>query len=117
MALQYKQAWTAKYGQWSVASLTWIPAFYAFIEAVKKADSVDPEAIAAYLSSNGLQWESPNGKGMLVKRPDYKNDRYCDTCASLDFGLFKNGKYEYLGTISAEEALKANQSAFGGNWQ
>jgi branched-chain amino acid transport system substrate-binding protein len=117
MAQQYKNAWMAKYGDWSNASLNWIPAFYAFVEAVKKADSLDPEVIATYMSSNGLQWESPNGKAMLVKRPDIKNDRYCDTCASLDFGLFKNGNYEYIGTISAEEALKANQAAFGGNWQ
>lgn len=117
MASQYKQAWIAKYGDWSVASLTWIPAFYAFVEAVKQTDSIDPEVVAAYLSSNGLQWESPNGKAMLVKRPDYNNTRFCDTCASLDFGIFKNGQYEYLGSISADDALKANQTAFGGNWK
>jgi hypothetical protein len=45
------------------------------------------------------------------------NPKYCDTCASLDFGLFKNGKYEYLGTISAEEGVEANQAAFGGVWR
>jgi len=117
MAQQYKADWTAKYGEWSVASLTWIPAFYAFIEAVKKADSVDPDVVSAYISGKGLQWESPNGKAMLVKRPDYKNERFSDTCATLDFSLYKNGKFEYLGTISAEEALTANQSAFGGQWK
>jgi hypothetical protein len=51
---------------------------------------------------------------MLVKRPDYKNERFCDTCASLDFGIYKNGKYEYLATVTAEESLKANEAAFGG---
>jgi len=117
MANKYKADWVAKYGQWSSASLNWIPAFYAFIEAVKKADSVDAETVAAYLSANGVQWESPNGKGMLVKRPDLKADRFCDTCASLDFGIFKNGKYEYLGTLSPEESLKANETAFGGTWK
>jgi len=117
VAQQYKADWTAKYGDWSVVSLTWIPAFYAFTQAVKNADSVDPEVVAAYIAANGLQWESPNGKGMLVKRPDYKSDRFCDTCASLDFGIFKNGKYEYLGTLTPEESLKANETAFGGTWK
>lgn len=117
MAREYKEAWIAKYGQWSVASLTWIPAFYSFVEAVKKANSLDTDVITNYLSTNGLEWESPNGKAMLVKRPDYKNNRFCDTCASLDFGIFKDGKYEYLGTVSASEALKANQDAFGGQWK
>jgi branched-chain amino acid transport system substrate-binding protein len=117
MAKKYKADWVAKYGEWSSASLNWIPAFYAFVEAINKVDSVDPSVVAAYLSANGLQWESPNGKGILVKRPDLNNNRFCDTCASLDFGLFKNGKYEYLGTITAEEALKANETAFGGSWK
>jgi branched-chain amino acid transport system substrate-binding protein len=117
LAQQYKDAWTAKYGAWSNVSLNWIPAFYAFVEAIKKADSVDPQVIATYLSSNGLSWQGPSGSAILVKRPDFKNDRFCDTCASLDFGIFKSGKYEYLGTVSAEESLKANQDAFGGVWK
>jgi hypothetical protein len=117
IAKQYKADWTAKYGEWSTASLTWIPAFYALIEAMEKSDSIDSEVVSNYLSVNGLQWQSPNGTAMLVKRPDFKNNRFCDTCASLDFGIFKNGKYEYLGTVSAEEALKSNQDAFGGNWK
>ena len=117
LAQQYKDAWTAKYGQWSNASLNWIPAFYAFVEAIKKADSVDPEVITAYLSANGLSWQGPSGSAMLVKRPDLGNNRFCDTCASLDFGIFKNGNYEYLGTVSAEDALKANQDSFGGTWK
>jgi hypothetical protein len=111
---KYQADWTAKYGAWSVASLNWIPAFYAFLAAVKQADSLDPQTVSDLLSSKGVQWESPNGKAMLVKRPDYKSNRFCDTCASLDFGLYKNGKYEYLATVTAEESLKANETAFGG---
>jgi len=118
MASQYQKDWTARYGQWSVASLQWIPAFYAFVEAIKKADSLDPEAVASYISANGLSWESPNGKAMLVKRPDYKNDRFCDTVSSLNFGKFIGGKYEFLGSISAEDLAKANEAAFGGgSWK
>ena len=118
MASQYQKDWTAKYGQWSVASLQWIPAFYAFVEAVKKADSLDPEAVATNISANGLSWESPNGKALLVKRPDYKNNRFCDTVSSLNFGKFANGKYVFLGSISAEDLAKANEAAFdGGSWK
>ena len=88
------------------------------MEAVKKADSLDPEAVASNISANGLSWESPNGKAMLVKRPDYKNNRFCDTVSSLNFGKFANGKYEFLGSISAEDLVKANEAAFdGGSWK
>lgn len=118
LASQYQKDWTAKYGQWSVASLQWIPAFYAFVEAVRASDSLDPEAITANISASGLSWESPNGKAMLVKRPDYKNTRFCDTVSSLNFGKFTKGKYEFLGSISAADLATANEAAFGGgSWK
>ena len=115
---QYKEAWmAANNGVWSSASLDWIPAFYAFVEAVKAADSVDPETIASYISAKGLQWEGPSGKAMLVKRPDLNNPRYCDTCSTMYFALFKNGSNQSLGSVSAEEVMQANQTAFGGIWK
>jgi branched-chain amino acid transport system substrate-binding protein len=117
MAKKFKADWKAKYGDWSTASLIWINAFYAFVEAIKKADSLDPQVVADVLSTKGLDWESPNGKAMLVKRPDLKADRFCDICAQLDFSIYKSGEIKYLGTVSAEESLKANQTAFGGQWK
>ena len=114
IAKKFKADWISKYGDWSTASLIWTSALYAFVEAVKKADSVDSEAVAKVLSTTGLSWECPNGKYMLVKRPDLKSDRFCDVCASLDFSIYKNGKVTYLGTVSAEESLQANQTALGG---
>jgi len=117
IAKKFKADWKAKYGDWSTASLIWINAFYAFIEAIKKADSVDPQVVANFVSTKGISWDSPNGKAMLVKRPDLKADRFCDICAQLDFSIYKSGEIKYLGTISPEESLEANQTAFGGQWK
>lgn len=106
-----------KYGKWSEASLTWIPAWYAFIQAVKKADSLDPEAVAQLLATKGLEWEVPNGKAMLVKRPDLKNNRFCDTCSEAAYGRIKNGKLAYLERLSLAEVISSCEKVFGGKWQ
>ena len=117
LARQVKQDYVKRYGKWSEASLSWIPGWYAFLQAVKKADTLDTEVIAAMLSTKGLDWEMPNGKAMLVKRPDLKNDKFCDTCSDQTYGQIRNGKLVYLGKLGVDESIKACEKVFGGGWR
>jgi ABC-type branched-subunit amino acid transport system substrate-binding protein len=117
LAREVKQDYMKKYGKWSVASLTWIPAWYAFIQAIKKADSLDPVVIANLIATKGLEWEIPNGKAMLVKRPDLENNKYCDTCSEMAYGQIKSGKLAYIGRISLDETVSACEKVFGGEWR
>lgn len=117
LARKVKQDYLKKYGKWSEAGLTWIPAWYALIEAIKKTDSLDPEVIANHLALKGLEWEMPNGKAMLVKRPDLKNDRYVDTCSDMAYGQIKSGKLVFLGRLNLEETITGCEKVFGGKWR
>jgi hypothetical protein len=117
LARKVKQDYLKKFGKWSEAGLTWIPAWYAFIEAVKKADSLDPEVVANLLAIKGLEWEMPNGKAMLVKRPDLKNERYVDTCSDMAYGQIKGGKLTFVGRLTLEETISACEKVFGGKWR
>lgn len=117
LAREVKQDYMKKYGKWSEASLTWIPAWYAFIQAIKKADSLDPLVVANLIATKGLEWEIPNGKAMLVKRPDLENNKYCDTCSELAYAQIKSGKLAYIGRISLDEAVSACEKVFGGKWR
>jgi len=117
LAREVKQDYMKKYGKWSEASLTWIPAWYAFIQAIKKADSLDPVVIANLIATKGLEWEIPNGKAMLVKRPDLENNKYCDTCSEMAYGQIKSGKLAYIGRISLDETVSACEKVFGGKWR
>jgi branched-chain amino acid transport system substrate-binding protein len=117
LAREVKQDYMKKYGKWSEASLTWIPAWYAFIQAIKRADSMDPEVVANVIAEKGLEWEMPNGKTMLVKRPDLQNSRHCDTCSEMAYGQIKNGKLTYIGRISLGETVSACEKVFGGKWR
>ena len=117
LAREVKQDYMKKYGKWSEASLTWIPAWYAFIQAIKKADSLDPVVVANLIATKGLEWEIPNGKAMLVKRPDLENNKYCDTCSELAYAQIKSGKLAYIGRISLDETVSACEKVFGGKWR
>jgi len=117
LARAIKQDYTNKYGKWSDASLSWIPGWYAFIAALKKMDSTDPEVIANLIAEKGLDWEMPNGKFTLVKRPDLKNSRFADTCAEQIYGKFVNGKLTYMGKLSLDEVIGACEKVFGGKWK
>ncbi len=117
LAREVKQDYIKKYGKWSEASLTWIPAWYAFIRAIKTADRLDPEGVANWIATKGLEWEIPTGRAMLVKRPDLENNRYCDTCSEMAYGQIKSGKLAYIGRIPLEESVSACEKVFGGKWK
>jgi branched-chain amino acid transport system substrate-binding protein len=117
LAVSVKHEYMKKYGTWSEASLTWIPAWYAFIEAIKKTDSADPEVIANFMTTKGLQWDMPNGKAMLVKRPDLKNTQYTDTCSEQSYGQIKDGKLTFAGKVSLDDVVGSCEKVFGGAWK
>jgi len=117
MAKEFKEAYIKKYGNWSTASLTWIPAWYAFVEAVKKANSVDPQVVAEVISKEGLEWDSPTYKARLVKRPDLGSNRYCDVVGASSYGQIKDGKMHFVGKPDLNEIIVASEKLYGGNWR
>jgi branched-chain amino acid transport system substrate-binding protein len=114
VAKAFRERITKTYGKWSDASLPWIPAWFALIEAMKKADSVDPTVIADYLAKNGLEWQRVDGKAMLIKRPDQKNMTYCDSISEAQYGQVKNGQLVATTRLSLPEVLAACEKIFGG---
>jgi len=117
LAKAVKEAYIKKYGKWSDASIAWIPAWFALIAAMKKADSLDTETIADLIATKGLQWQRPDGATMLVRRPDLKNNRYCDSCAEAGYSQFKNGKVVPVGRVALNDVVSACEKVFGGSWR
>jgi branched-chain amino acid transport system substrate-binding protein len=117
-ARTFKDAYTKKYGKWSDAMLPWIAAWYAWVEAVKKADSVDPTVIADHVAEKGLEWQRVDGKARMVRRPDMGNSQYCDSVAELGYGRIKGGKIVPVGRLAVDEVITANERVFGGgSWK
>jgi branched-chain amino acid transport system substrate-binding protein len=117
-AKAFRDAIIKKYGKWTDGSISWIPAWYALIEAIKKADSVDPTVIADMIAAKGLEWQRVDGKALMVKRPDKQNNRYVDSCAEWRGGQIKNGKLISVGTVSLADVIAGNEKIHGGgSWK
>lgn len=110
--MQVKNAYVKKYGTWSEKGLDWVNAWFVFLAAVKKADSLDSDDIMAALE--GLELEGLRGPAMMVKRPDFGVNRCVDYLATMHFGIFHNGEYVYASSASLEEGLNACKTYFGG---
>ena len=115
-AARLKELYKAKYGSWNEVGITWVGAWYAFVEAVQKANSLDPDKVMAALEK--LEYDTPQGHCLLVKRPDMGLQRYCDTVGDIHIGQIRDGKFVYVDTLPAEKVLEACEKVFGGgSWR
>jgi ABC-type branched-subunit amino acid transport system substrate-binding protein len=104
-----------KYGNFITTGITWMKPLYAFLAAIKKANSLEVDNIMAAFA--GLEFMHGEGMGLLVRRPDFKVNRYVDTVVSYDFGIVRNGKVVFDESMTTQEVLKACENVFGGGWK
>jgi branched-chain amino acid transport system substrate-binding protein len=116
LAGPFRKAYIEKYGEWEIDGLRWIDGWFYFIEAVKKADSLDPDAIVDAMQ--GLSVETIFGDSRMCRRPDLGNNRYVDCSTTKFFGQVKNGEVVYLDRVAAIEGIRMAEKIFDkGKWE
>ena len=110
-----EKLYRAKYENFVTTGITWTKPLFAFLAALKKANSLDVDDIMTAFA--GLEFMNPEGMGRLVRRTDLGINRYCDTVVSYDFGIVKNGKVVYDESMTTMQSLNACQKIFGGEWK
>jgi len=113
LVLAFKQEWL-KGEEWTQLEFGFTGAFYAFIAAVQKADSLDSDDI--WQAMQGLEFESLEGHSIMIKRPDLGIDRFCDCTVPLQFGRVINEELVWKGEVTAEEVIAAVKKVYGGVW-
>jgi branched-chain amino acid transport system substrate-binding protein len=112
----FKAEWIKTYGDYPRLALGFMGAFYAFIAAVQKADSLDSDDI--WNAMQGLEFDSLEGHCIMTKRPDFGVvDRFADCAVPLNFGRIINGKLIWEYEVTAEEAIEASAKVRGGVWR
>jgi len=104
-------AYEKKYGVWETDAVNWITGWFAFMAAVKKADSLDVDDLTKALS--GLEFDALDYKRRFVSRPDKKNSRTCDSVGEQAPGIVRNGKFQLIKIMSIEENYEKTIKAFG----
>jgi ABC-type branched-subunit amino acid transport system substrate-binding protein len=112
LALPFRKAYVEKYGEWEIDGIRWIDGWFYFVEAVKKANGLDPEAIASAMQ--GMEIETIMGTSRMCRRPDLGNNRYVDSGTTKYFGQVRDGKVVYLDRVSAIDGIRIAEKIFGG---
>ena len=109
--LELCDAYEKKYGVWETDAVNWISGWFAFMTAVKKANSLDVDDLAKAL--DGLEVECLDCRRRFVARPDKKNPRTCDSVPQQMPGAVKNGKFQLMKIMSIDENYEKTIKAFG----
>ncbi len=104
-------AYEKKYGLWESDATNWIAGWFVFMEAVKKANSLEVDDLTKAL--NGLEVDCLDARRKFVARPDLKNPRTCDSVDERVFGMVKNGRFQVTKVISIQENYEATIRSFG----
>jgi len=104
LAVPFRNAYTKRYGVWETDGLQFATGWWFLMEAIKKANSFDPDAVMAACKELEVNW--PGGHAKLIKRPDVGNERYCDTVQELYVGQVKDGKVVFFGKIGLDDVIR-----------
>jgi hypothetical protein len=109
--LELCDAYEKKYKVWETDAVNWITGWFAFMAAVKKANSLDVDDLTKAL--DGLEFDALDYKRRFVSRPDKKNSRTCDSVGEQVPGVVKNGRFQVIKLMSIDENYKKTIGAFG----
>ncbi len=116
LAMPFRKAYQEKYGEWEVDGLPVFDGWFYFLEAVKKAGSLDPDAVVDAMQ--GLEVETILGTARMCRRPDLGNTKYVDSNTTKYFGQVRDGKVVYFDQIPPIEGIRMAEKVFGGGkWE
>ena len=110
-AQKFKDVYVAKYGTWDYPYVAYWHEWDELIAALKKANSLDADKVAAVLSS-GMQFDSVIGPAKMVARPDFKNQRTVSLVGTSYVFKVSAGKPKLMQAMSLEEAYEFNKKFF-----
>ena len=109
--VQFREDYERKYGKWHYESLPWVPAWYFLMQAIKGANSLDPDDILAAIKPDlGLYWPWA-GKCIPIKRRDLGVDKYRDCAYGGYLGAVRDGKMVITEKVRAETILEIAEMA------
>lgn len=104
-------AYEKKYGVWESDATNWTSGWFVFMEAVRKANSLEVDSLTKAL--NGLEVDCMDARRKFVARPDMKNPRTCDSVDERISGVVRNGKFQLNKIVSIQENYDATIRSFG----
>ncbi len=112
MAKLYREAYAAKFGKWDYPDTLFSDVWQLLIHGIEKAQSVDPEKVAAALREGG-DFQALSGPARVIARPDMGVNRAVDVMYQAYVRKVVDGKGKIIATIPLDEANGYLQKFFG----
>jgi ABC-type branched-subunit amino acid transport system substrate-binding protein len=112
VAKEFKDAYMAKYHSWEPPVIFGVNTFYALLAGLQKAQSLDPEKVAAALAG-GLEFDTASGRAQMISRPDLKNPRTVDAVYTTYIAKMSNGKANVVATLTPSQGRDYLKKIFG----
>jgi branched-chain amino acid transport system substrate-binding protein len=110
--MEFRKNYEAYYGKWETDVLLFADAWYVWLAAVKKANSIDPDKVFAAIHK-GIEVDSPlTGKGKFYTRPDVGNKEYCDYAQPVRLGLVKEGRITFVAEKDADYVIDSAEKVY-----
>jgi branched-chain amino acid transport system substrate-binding protein len=111
VAQKLRDLYIAEYGEWTNPDVAFAGTFYCLKAALEQSGSTDPATVAATLAA-GMVFESANGPGRMINRPDLGNDRTIDCVYETRVGQIVGDDMKVLAVISSEDGEAAARILF-----
>ncbi len=116
---EFKRKFTERFG-WTDPHPSFFAQWGVFFAAVRKADSLEPDDIAAAM--RGLKFDAIIGDGCLMVKGKFgvqglDPDRYADAVVPCNWGVIRNGKIVWDRIVTPEEIVKVSEKYFGEKWR
>jgi branched-chain amino acid transport system substrate-binding protein len=119
IAKEFKKAWIDKYGTWEggVEGIGYGCPWNVFLAAVKKADSLEVDDILTAME--GLEFDTPQGRGAMIKRPDLGCNKFADCVYETALKVVRSGECIVVGRVTVEDCIKTLEMFYGypGEWR
>jgi branched-chain amino acid transport system substrate-binding protein len=111
--MELSRAYEARYGVWETDSVEWVVSWFAFIEAVKKADSLDPDDLCKALDGMTFKALTSGLTYTFIPRPDLRNVRTAESCADMWLATYPGGELKAMLHVSAKENFDTTIKVLG----
>lgn len=112
VAREWRAAYIAKFGKWDYPDPVYVANWYMLKAALQKAESIDPDKVAAVLH-NGMKFEAPNGLGQMIPRPDLGISQTVDVIFALPIKQIVGGQVKMIDTMTLEQQLGWLKTIYG----
>jgi ABC-type branched-subunit amino acid transport system substrate-binding protein len=113
LAADMKATYTAKYGGWDYADYMTTTMFFALVQAIENAGSLDTTAVAAELHKPGMKFDYSDGPCEMITRPDMRLDGAAvDANTVRSIKIVKNKQPEMMTTFTLDQILGYVRKAY-----